>query len=262
MSNIQKRLDSLKPYVFSIRFLEGVAVLDVLLKAGWKIPSSDTVQKLKDETDDNYYMFFSSKEGIGVDELFDYVETIIQYNIENEKKVELLRTKVEELKVLFKKNSLVQLMNLKFTLNNNIENEITMDDIHNNTNENLEKDIQSNNLINKSDVEINNVVESEIKKPIVIETKEQLKQIFEEKPMFKENMTEEEREEEEAIARAKAFRELKDKQKLDGVNSVKKSNKVELPPRDKINQTSQNLTCDCGDDFDKICGVCAERKSL
>jgi len=59
-------------------------------------------------------MLYSQMEDIGVDELLDYVEKIININIERELKYELLKDKVKELKELFGKTSLVKLKTLKF----------------------------------------------------------------------------------------------------------------------------------------------------
>ena len=86
MSQIQKRLNDLQPYVAGIRFVQSVAVVDVVFKEGWNIPESKTVHKEQSEQDPNYYLFYSEKEGIGFDELLDYVEGIIKINIEREVK--------------------------------------------------------------------------------------------------------------------------------------------------------------------------------
>ena len=64
----------------------------------------------------NYFMIFSETNGIGLDELLGYVERTIKLNQEREKKHELLKAKVNELKEIFKKNSLSKLTRLKFSL--------------------------------------------------------------------------------------------------------------------------------------------------
>jgi len=63
----------------------------------------------------NYYMLFSEVSGIGLDELLAYVKKTIDINVEREKKHELLREKVNELKELFKKHNLDKLKRLKFS---------------------------------------------------------------------------------------------------------------------------------------------------
>lgn len=117
MSKIQERLNALRPYVIGIRYLQGVQLVDAILKEGWTVPDSKLIQKERVEGEDNYYMFFSDREDVDIDDLLDYVQEIINLNIEREKKFELLKQKVEELKRIFKDNSLNKLQRLKFTFN-------------------------------------------------------------------------------------------------------------------------------------------------
>jgi len=115
MSNIQKTLDSLQPYVIGIRYLEGTPLVDAVFKEGWTVPDEQNIRKAKGNEEMNYYMIFSEAEGVGLDELLAYVERTIKLNQEREKKHDLLREKVNELKEIFKKNSLAKLTRLKFT---------------------------------------------------------------------------------------------------------------------------------------------------
>lgn len=117
MSNIQKTLDSLQPYVIGIRYLEGTPLVDAVFKEGWTVPEDPKVKKVKGNDEMNYFMLFSEIEGIGLDELLAYVKKTIDINVEREKKHDLLREKVNELKEVFKKNSLDKLKRLKFTFN-------------------------------------------------------------------------------------------------------------------------------------------------
>lgn len=117
MSNIQKTLDSLQPYVIGIRYLEGTPLVDAVFKEGWTVPEDPKVKKVKGNDEMNYFMLFSEIEEIGLDELLAYVKKTIDINVEREKKHDLLREKVNELKEVFKKNSLDKLKRLKFTFN-------------------------------------------------------------------------------------------------------------------------------------------------
>ena len=47
MSNIQKTLDLLQPYVIGIRYVEGTPVIDAVFKDGWTIPEDQKIKKLK-----------------------------------------------------------------------------------------------------------------------------------------------------------------------------------------------------------------------
>jgi hypothetical protein len=115
MSTIQQKLDSLRPHVVGIRYVQGIQLIDAVFKDGWTIPESEVITKEKVEGSDNYYMFFSDKEGVDIDTLLDYVEGIIAINVEREKKHDLLREKVKELQKIFKDTSLTKLSRLKFS---------------------------------------------------------------------------------------------------------------------------------------------------
>ena len=116
MSNIQNRLEELQPYVIGLRYYQGLPVVDVIFKEKWVVPENDIISKEKGEGDENYYMFFSRKEGIGIDELLDHADSIIKLNLEKEEKNKLFKIKINELKVLFQKNPLTRLENMKFVL--------------------------------------------------------------------------------------------------------------------------------------------------
>jgi hypothetical protein len=113
--NIQKTLDSLQPYVISIRYLEGTPLVDAVFKEGWNVPDDPKIKKIKGDNDMNYFMLLSEDPAIGLDELLGFVEKTIKLNIEREKKHDLLKVKFNELKEVFKKTSLDKLKNLKFT---------------------------------------------------------------------------------------------------------------------------------------------------
>ena len=114
MSNIQKTLDSLQPYVIGIRYLEGTPLVDAVFKEGWTVPDDNKVKKVRGNEEMNYYMLLSEVAGVGLDDLLDYGKKTIDLNIEREKKHDLLKEKVNELKEIFKKTSLDKLKRLKF----------------------------------------------------------------------------------------------------------------------------------------------------
>ena len=103
--SIQKRIDSLQPYVIQIRIVNGSTVVDTVFKDGWKVPTSKVITTVKgDDPQANYFMIYTEVEDLGLDDIFDYIEKVIEINIEREKKYELLKVKTEELKEVFKKN--------------------------------------------------------------------------------------------------------------------------------------------------------------
>lgn len=182
MSNLQKTLDALQPYVIGIRYLDGMPVVDAVFKDDWSLPESNFITKVKGNNDVNYYMLFSETEGIGLDELLSYVDVTIKTNIEKEKKHELLKERVNELKELFKRTPLTKLQRLKFLFSE--------EDLVPSINE---LDINEEEKIN---VNLENLtIETEVKK-IAEDT-------FEEMPM-----TDEEREILEEEKRAKIIRNI------------------------------------------------------
>lgn len=115
MSKIQEKLNSLRPYVIGIRYVEGVQLVDAVFKEGWVVPKSKFIQAERVDSENNYYMFFSDRDDVDIDDLLGYVQDIININVERENKFELLKLKVDELKNIFKDNTLTKLQRLKFT---------------------------------------------------------------------------------------------------------------------------------------------------
>lgn len=128
MANIQKTLESLQPYVIGIRYLDGKPLIDVVFKNDWVVTNDPKIKKLKGDDEVNYFMFYSETNEIGIDELLENVRKIINLNIEHEKKQELLKVKFNELKKLFKENSLEKLKELKFVFNSHDDDFLPMID--------------------------------------------------------------------------------------------------------------------------------------
>ena len=118
MSNIQERVNSLRPNVISFRFgNDGMAIIDAVFKKGWKIPDVKGIQASLAEKENNYYMIYAKEEGIGIDELFDFVQYVRELNQERELKHVLYQKKLVELKDLFKTNDLATLETLQYITN-------------------------------------------------------------------------------------------------------------------------------------------------
>lgn len=234
MSSIQKTLESLQPYVIGIRYLDGLPVVDAVFKEGWTLPESDVIKKVKGNEELNYYMIFSEKDGIGLDELLDFVDIIIKANIEREKKHELLKDKVNELKELFKKTSLTKLKRLKFDFYD----------------EDLITDVNDFDL----DEQIEEVKEvKEIKEIELIEN-----------PVLKADESEYSDEDAEIIQeeiRAENFRKIQETKKNNSqLNNIK--NKVELPPKKNYESDVDVMTEECNCGPNEACGKCIENKDL
>lgn len=245
MANIQKALDALQPYVIGIRYLEGLVAVDAVFKEGWTVPDDKFVKKEKGDAGMNYFMLYSDVPNIGLDEILVYVDRVIKLNLEKEKKHDLLRAKVDELKILFSKNNLNTLKNLRFTF----EQELVPD-------------------INEFDLNIVDEVEELPRNGIIPEPYEEeyIEQIpVQPQTYLDENrnpmpLTEEDREMLEEEARAERNRlAIKNKK----ANPPKKNN-VELPPRKFPKETyipepvSTGGYCECGPD--EACSKCMDSK--
>lgn len=124
---VQEKLNSLRPYVTGIRFVKNLPVVDVILQESWDIFESDTVTYKLSNTNSNYYMVFPKNPEDDIDVVLSHVEQVIEVNVEKEKKLTLLKAKIEELKALFSNKSLNQLEKLKFVFETIPEP--TLDDI-------------------------------------------------------------------------------------------------------------------------------------
>ena len=110
----QEKLNELRPYVTGIRFVKDLPVVDVVLREGWDMFESDNVMYKASANNQNYYMVHPKDPKNSLDVVLTHVEHIIDFNIEKENKLTLLKAKIEELKVLFTDKPLKELEKLKF----------------------------------------------------------------------------------------------------------------------------------------------------
>ena len=122
-----EKLNDMRPYVTGIRFVKDLPVVDVVLLDGWDMFESDTVSYKLGSSNKNYFMVFPQHNGGTIDSVIDHVQFVIEFNIEKENKLSLLKAKIEELKYLFSEKSLSELEKLKFILET--DNEPTLKDI-------------------------------------------------------------------------------------------------------------------------------------
>lgn len=111
----QEKLNELRPYVSGIRFVKDLPVVDVLLIDGWDMFESDTVTYKISNQSQNYYMAFPKDKDDTIDSVLDHVKYVIEFNIEKENKLTLLKVKIEQLKTLFNEKPLKELEKLKFS---------------------------------------------------------------------------------------------------------------------------------------------------
>ena len=125
---IQEKLNALRPYVTGIRFVKDLPVVDLILRERWNMFESDIITYKPSASNPNYFMVFPKNPKDNIDVVLEHVKEIIKVNIEKEKKLILLKAKIEELKVLFNNKSLSDLERLKFVIEN--INEPTLDDLN------------------------------------------------------------------------------------------------------------------------------------
>jgi hypothetical protein len=197
------------------------------------------IKKIKGNEELNYFMFYSESSNIGLDELLNHVDKVIKANQEREKKHELLREKVNELKELFKKNSLSKLNRLKFVFGeedfvpklDEFEVDDTLDESPIITQEHLIKEEPKVNNVSYLDEEGN-----------PIELTEEEKEILEEEARAEKNRK--------ALATKK------------NTQASKIASKIDLPPKKKIEMAITNndydYECDCGPE--EACSKCIDNK--
>jgi hypothetical protein len=112
----QEKLNELRPYVTGIRFVKDLPVVDVVLMDNWDMFESDVVTYKSSTTNKNYFMVFPIDKENSIDNVLNHVEYVIEFNIEKENKLSLLKAKIEELKVLFGDKPLKDLEKLKFII--------------------------------------------------------------------------------------------------------------------------------------------------
>lgn len=134
--SIFKEFSTLFPYLQSMRRLNDYISFDVSFPNSWKIPKKfvkeDRVLEQESITPNHRLIsFVSDLEESSVEQTTSNIQNIINYNLEREEKEKLFELKVEELKILFDKQSLKTLKNLKFEIKNskieltNTDEEIT-----------------------------------------------------------------------------------------------------------------------------------------
>ena len=238
MGNIQEVMDKLQPYVIGIRYQDGNVLVDAVFKAGWIVPDDSLIKKVKGNEELNYYMIFSEANNIGLDDLLAYVDKTIKLNIDRETKHELLRVKVNELKEIFKQNTLSNLQRLKFTFGD--EEEELMPSINELDNNQPIKQVKvsEETIPTQEHIPTNVNYLDEDGKPIVL-SEEELELL-----------------EEEARAQ-KNIKMLESKKQKETTKIVKK---VELPVKIEVNPNDRDYDSDCDCGPEEACDKCIDKK--
>ena len=127
--SLYKEFSALLPYLQSVRKLQNYLSFDVSFPLSWKLPKKyieeDKVMEQETKIKDNrLFSFVSEITEDGIEKITQNIQNIIKYNLEREEKETLFKNKVDELKVIFEKQNLRNLKNLKFDLLNSINIEL------------------------------------------------------------------------------------------------------------------------------------------
>jgi hypothetical protein len=245
--SIQEQLDSLQPFIIGIRYLKGYPVIDVVLRDGWTLPTEDNIITLKGNDEVNYYMIYSETNGIGVDELLLFVKKTITLNLNREKKQELFHTKVDELKLIFKQNTLDELLKLKFVFDK--ADDYSVADRYTIDLDETPIETPISEVLTDPDYDVLNqqsqpIIDSQYldKNGIPIELTEDELELIEEEERGKRNLL---------VTKAKKK-----------TATIKNISKVELPPKKltsvPLNERDYEPDCNCGPE--EACEKCIENK--
>ena len=136
----QEKLSELRPYVTGIRFVKDLPVVDVLLLENWDMFETESITYKPSNNNNNYYMVFPKNSEDSIDNVLEHVEYVIDFNIEKENKLSLLKAKIEELKFLFSDKPLKELERLKFVIES--IDEPTLKDIKTDVNKKVHNGIE------------------------------------------------------------------------------------------------------------------------
>ena len=136
----QEKLSELRPYVTGIRFVKDLPVVDVLLLENWDMFETESITYKPSNNNNNYYMVFPKNSEDSIDNVLEHVEYVIDFNIEKENKLSLLKAKIEELKFLFSDKPLQELERLKFVIES--IDEPTLKDIKTDVNKKVHNGIE------------------------------------------------------------------------------------------------------------------------
>jgi len=116
--SLQDRIKAIEAFRPDITFKDGTFILKIKYKSGWTIIKPQDPERVafaEDKSIKNFYWYVANIED--TDMVFDVIEETINVNKEFEKKIELYKVKVQELKDLFLSNETYErLSTLQFVI--------------------------------------------------------------------------------------------------------------------------------------------------
>ena len=117
---IFETIKTLRPYFYSIREIEDNVSLDMKFPVRWKTEYQDDAVNIiaQDKNEKvNLVSFVTPATKEGYESVINIAQAIIKFNQEEEEKEKLFQQKINELKELFKSESLDKLKEITFTEN-------------------------------------------------------------------------------------------------------------------------------------------------
>lgn len=121
--SLYKEISKLLPHLQSVRKIKDYLSVDVSFPKSWKLPKKfveedKIMEQQSPNPEERLISFVSEIDEITIDNCLTNIQNIIQYNREREEKERLFDEKVKELKVVFEKQTLKELQDLKFNIKN------------------------------------------------------------------------------------------------------------------------------------------------
>ena len=118
---LQDKIQEIQPYFRGIEVKETLFILRVVYPNRWSAYNRDDeiikVAKSDVNATENEWFYYASVNDIDLTEMFDLVKETVKTNEDMHHKIELMRTKMEELKELFQSEPLDKLQTLYFAFN-------------------------------------------------------------------------------------------------------------------------------------------------
>lgn len=117
MKNLQDSINQISQYFRGLDVYNDAILVKVEFPSRWNIYDSEDgkIKTAPSESGDNLIFYYGNSHEVSYEQIFELIESTIQANEDLAKKIELLRTKGEELKELFSKLTYEELLTLKFT---------------------------------------------------------------------------------------------------------------------------------------------------
>lgn len=110
--NLQKKLIQLSEYKCSFKYVDSFFLISMTYPNGWSvIPSEDRTIEVAEE---NGVIFYAAPIETDIDKAFNLIDDTISYNLDVQKKMNLLKFNINKLQELFAEKDLEELETIEF----------------------------------------------------------------------------------------------------------------------------------------------------